>query len=143
MSTKKTKKFVSPAITARIKEIVGPDKKAFAKKSGISYEVIRLWWNGDYLPTVEFLLKLNKCNIDINWLLTGKDQQNNFMCGWPEETIRVCNELKEILDNGEKDEVDQVLSAIKQAQKIRDLKKPVAGASLERHQNRITKKKAI
>jgi transcriptional regulator with XRE-family HTH domain len=136
LSTKKTKKFVSPAITARIKEIVGPDKKAFAKKSGISYEVIRLWWNGDYLPTVEFLLKLNKCNIDINWLLTGKDQQNNFMFGWG-ETIRACNELKEILDNGEKDEVDQVLFAIKQAQKIRDLKKPVAGASSERRRKSI------
>jgi transcriptional regulator with XRE-family HTH domain len=137
LSTKKTKKFVSPAITARIKEIVGPDKKAFAKKSGISYEVIRLWWNGDYLPTVEFLLKLNKCNIDINWLLTGKDQQNNFMCGWPDEVVRVCNELKEILDYGEKDEKESVLSSIKQAKKIRELKKPGAGTSSERRRKSI------
>lgn len=143
MSTKKTKKFVNPAITARIKEIVGPDKKSFAKKSGISYEVIRLWWNGDYLPTVEFLLKLNKCNIDINWLLTGKEQQNNFMCGWDEKAIKLCNELKEILDNGGEEEKTAVLSAIGQAKKIKELKNSGAGRSSELRQRRIGKKRAM
>lgn len=138
----KAKKLVNPEITERIKSVIGKDKKAFAAKVGISYEAIRLWCKGNFFPGGDHLIKIKeKTGVDINWLLFGVSdkKENNFMCGWPEETIRACNELKEILADGEKDEVDQVLFAIKQAKKIRDLKKPVAGASSERRKKRIIK----
>jgi len=84
LSTTKAKKFVDPGITQRIIELVGDDKKAFADKTGISYEVIRLWCKGAYLPTVELLVKLRrKCGINIDWLLTGEGSaqfENNSEC---------------------------------------------------------------
>jgi len=101
---KKTKKFVCPEITERIKAIVGADKKAFAKKSEISYEVIRLWCNGEYLPTVEFLLKLKKLNINIDWLLTGKTERNNY-----KEENKEAHDIVEYILNSEKSEAINAL----------------------------------
>jgi GTP-dependent phosphoenolpyruvate carboxykinase len=72
-----------------------------------------------------------------------KIEENNFMCGWPEETIKACNDLKKILDDGEEEERKDVLSAIRQAKKIKELKNSTAERSSGRHQNRITKKKAM
>jgi transcriptional regulator with XRE-family HTH domain len=71
------------------------------------------------------------------------EQKNNFMCGWPEETIKACNDLKKILDDGEEEERKDVLSAIRQAKKIKELKNSNAGRSSGSRQNRITKKKAM
>lgn len=81
------------------------------------------------------------CALDL--IKDDQAKQNNFMCGWPEDAIRACNDLKEVLDFGEKDEKESVLSAIKQAKKIRDLKKPVVGVSSERRKKSTGKKKVM
>lgn len=138
----KTKKFHDCDITERIRVIVGANKKAFAKKADILYESVRLWCKGACLPQVEHLIKLkNNMGINIDWLLSGSHdvKQDNFMCDWPEDAIRACNDLKEILDFGEKREKEIILSTIEQAKKIRDLKKPVAGLSSERRKKNTGK----
>ncbi len=100
------------------------------------------WKTRNAIPWEELFTFSQKHKISLDFLLTGK-QQNNFMSGWNEQAIKLCNELKEILDNGGEEEKTAVLSAIGQAKKIKELKNSGAGRSSERRQNRVTKKKAM
>jgi hypothetical protein len=139
---KKTNKFVDNKITERIRLIVGEDIKAFALKANINYESVRLWCKGDYLPQVEHLIKIKKnIGINIDWLLFGTYdvEQTPFMSGWHEDAVNACKELKEVLDYGDKEDKEAVLLTIKQAKKIRELKKPVAGTSLTRQRKQSIK----
>lgn len=98
-----------------------------ARYSGVKQPVISRLMNGGINIKV---VSIYKILITLN--LLKSDQQNNFMCGWSEDAIRACNDLKEVLDFGEKEEKEDVLLAIKRFKKFRDLKKPVAGLSSER-----------
>ena len=129
--------------THRIQQLAGENEAAFAKKAGISDQAFRKYLKGT-IPGGENILKISRAgNCSTDWLLTGEKQKNNFMCGWHEQTIKLCNELKEILDNSEEEEKTAVLSAIRQAKKIKELKNSTAGRSSERRPNRLTKKKAM
>ena len=63
--------------------------------------------------------------------------------GWSKEAINACNDVREILSFGGKEEKDAVLSAIKQAKKINSLKKSNAGLSSARVKKNTRKKKAM
>lgn len=86
-----------------------------------------------------FLQVLSALNITNASAFFSLIKSSGFMSGWSEDVIKICLEVKEILDYGEKDEKEDVLLAIKRSQKFRDLKKPVAGLSSERRKKHITK----
>lgn len=139
---KNAKKFVDSKITERIRLIVGEDINGFANKTDINYKSVRLWCKGSYLPQVEHLIKIkNKIGISIDWLLFGiyDVKQSSFMEGWHEDAVKACKELKDVLDYGDKEEKESVLLTIKQAKKIRELKKPVAGTSSTRQRKKSIK----
>lgn len=117
-------------------------KADIAKELKVTPQDISNWAFRNKFPWEELFTFSQKHKISFDFLLTGK-QQTNFMCGWHEQTIKLCNELKEILDNSEEEEKTAVLSAIRQAKKIKELKNSTAGRSSERRPNRLTKKKAM
>lgn len=113
-----------------------------ARALSVKPQSIINWPKRGTIPWPELFTFSQEHKLSFDWILTGKEQ-NNFMCGWPEDTIRACNDLKEILDFGEKREREIILSTIEQAKKIRDLKKPVAGVSSERRKKSTGKKKVM
>lgn len=114
-------------------------KADIAKKLNVTPQDISNWAFRNKFPWEELFTFSQEHKLSFDWLLTGKDQQNIFMRGWSTDAIKASLELKEILDYGEKDEKEDILSAIKRSQKFRDLKKPVAGASSGRRKKSIIK----
>lgn len=61
--------------------------------------------------------------------------------GWSREAVSASHAIKEILDYGDKEEKNAVLSAIKSAIKIRELKKRNAGlSSVSKKKSRVKRK---
>lgn len=81
MSTNNSNKSVSKEdkeFGERLYKII-PDgnREEFAGNIGVKYETVRIWCKGKNLPNGSQLVKINeKYNIDIHWLLTGKQFEN-------------------------------------------------------------------
>lgn len=117
--------------THRIQQLAGENEAAFAKKAGISDQAFRKYLKGT-IPGGENILKISRAgNCSTDWLLTGK-KEATYLPEFEGEILRVCEDLQELMKYGEKEEKDSVLSAIKQAQKIRDLKTSTTGYSTGR-----------
>ncbi len=51
-------------------------------------------------------------NCSFDWLLTGVDPGENFMCGWTEETQKACKAVKKILESGDEKTATALLQNI-------------------------------
>ncbi|MGP8154580.1 MAG: helix-turn-helix domain-containing protein [Smithella sp.] len=108
-----------------------------SRRSGVSAGVLSRYLNKVLGTSDDNLFSILRALDLINIPETG------ITHGLSREAIDACNDIKEILDFGEKDERETVLAAIKQAKKISGLKKSNAGRSPARSKKYIGKKKAM
>lgn len=78
MSRKKPDSFVISEFAARLSTLIPKnEKRELAENIGVSYETVRVWFNGKNFPDGATLLKLFKFlrqkNKSIDWLLTGEE----------------------------------------------------------------------
>ena len=77
--------------------------KALAKNLDVTYESVRRWCNGEYLPDGQTLLTVQeKYSVSIDWLLNGakKSGLKCPFCGdWTEDIRTACADMKEILES--------------------------------------------
>lgn len=79
-------------------------KKDFAQSLGVTYDTVRRWGLGEFLPGGAELIKIaEKYDVSIDWLLTGKvpplatDIEN-----WAPETQEACRTVKRVIESGDK-----------------------------------------
>lgn len=99
--------------TERIKLIAGENEAAFAKKAGLSDQLLRKYLKGS-IPGSDQLLKIAKaaaCSTD--WLLTGKEYEHpSCPVKCDAEMIEICKDLKEILQSDDKETIEAIKSNI-------------------------------
>ncbi|MGD0279953.1 MAG: helix-turn-helix transcriptional regulator [Smithella sp.] len=108
-----------------------------SRRSGVSTGILSRYLN-EVLGTSDDNLFAILCTLDLINI-----PKITVMRGWSQTAIEACNDIREILDFGEKEEKDAVLAAIKQAKKIRSLKKSNAGLSLARRKKTFGKRMAM
>ena len=108
-----------------------------SRRSGVSTGVLSRYLN-KILGTSDDNLFSILCTLDLINI-----PEIHVTRGWSQKAIEACNDIRDILDFGEQDEKDAVLAAIKQAKKIRSLKKSNAGLSLARHKKTFGKRSAM
>jgi len=82
-------------------------KSVFAEAIDVSYDAVRQWCIGENLPDGKRLLAIHeKFHVSIDWLLTGNEHGEEFMCDWPPVAIEACQRVKNILDSGNKIVID-------------------------------------
>lgn len=137
MKAKVKKKVSHLELVKKAKEKKGWNAAELSRQSGVSTGVISRYLNKVLGTSDDNLFSMLRSLDLIN--LPDAD----MTCGWSKEAINACNDVRDILAFGEKEERDAVLSAIKQAKKINSLKKSNAGLYSARTKKNIRKKKAM
>jgi transcriptional regulator with XRE-family HTH domain len=104
MSRKKTTIINNSPFVTNINILVDKagGKYDFADKIGVSYDAVRQWCIGENLPDGKRLLSISeKFGVSLDWLLTGKDAGAKFMATWPEDIVRACRDLKELIESND------------------------------------------
>lgn len=103
---------------------IGDKVKARRNKKGMYLKVdiatalevnpqdISNWAFRGRFPWPELFIFSQKHNIPFDLLLTGKEQQDNFMRGWPEDAVEYCQKLKSVLENSEEKEITTIKEMI-------------------------------
>jgi len=104
MSSKNNIEVRFSEFALRINDLVckhcGGDRYAFADRIKVAYDSVRRWCNGNNLPNGSQLITIGtEFKTSIDWLLTGREPEANFMCGWDEEVQEACRAVKEILES--------------------------------------------
>jgi hypothetical protein len=136
---KKVKKKVSHLeLVKKAKEKKGWNAAELSRQSGVSTGVISRYLNkvlgasDDNLFSMMYALDL-----------VNLPDAESMTYGWSKQVLNASNDIREILDFGDKEEKDAVLAAIKQAKKINSLKKSNAGLFSARAKKHARKKKAM
>ena len=118
-------------------------KKLFAAEVDVSYDTVRRWCLGEFMPGGLELVKISKkFDVSIDWLVNGKESTAGFMCGWNEEVQEACRAVKEILESKNKGIVPTLLSnlaAFRQAVRNDDASKDKRINHLEEDVKRLRK----
>ncbi len=141
MSRKKLLITENNLFTANINTLVGiiGGKTAFASALKVSYDTVRSWCMGEFLPGGSQLLSIHKkFGVSIDWLLTGIDpsqmhSQNikeasaiyspsvDSLDGWPEEIKDACRQVRNILLSDHSMIKDALLSNLLAFQRLHSL----------------------
>ena len=147
MSTKNTKQSAYPVFAANFNiaiGYIGGDRRArsvAAETLGCTYENVRVWSEGHYLPKGEMLLKIKECyNVSIDWLLTGISESAAGSCIMPPGSDEFCSMLRDILSQNTDEQIKSALrtnlvafknsadkdrEAIEKAKKMTEMEKKV------------------
>lgn len=100
MSRKKASEHLYADFGGRLSSLL-TKKKPFAAKIGVTYEAVRSWCNGTYLPNTVQLLEIAKeLDISIDWLLTGKAPTGNSPhcpVDCDEKLRELCEKVKNVV----------------------------------------------
>lgn len=108
-------KKIAPGVGERLASLYpGEHRKVFAEHLGIPDGTLGNYERGDRLPDWKFLVKLREIKgVDINWLLTGNNTDNNT---FPHDQIETKNRLAEPFNE---DKMKKIAAGVKLYMAIR------------------------
>jgi len=66
-------------------------------------DAITKWKKKKTKPSLEILFRIaSEFNCSFDWLLTGKERGGDLTCGWSQEAVDACNDIREILESDDK-----------------------------------------
>ena len=74
-------------------------KIAIATALEVDPQDISNWAFRERFPWPELFKFSQKHNIPFDWLLTGEEKENSFMCGWDPDTKELCKKVREVVES--------------------------------------------